>query len=110
MPRDRIILLTDQFSEEERHGDRPGPVPYLVPVDLSRGNRGDHPDLRSDQDYLYKVHGHWHVGRPHRQWYGWNFSGWWGTCIQFDTPGTNGSTWEYIYELHDEHITGEPNG
>jgi hypothetical protein len=105
--RQRVILLDTGFTGSGTEAEPPnasGPVPFLVPIDLSKGHEHEHPDFRSDQLYLYKVHGNWYCGRPHRQWFGWVFSGWVGGTIQWDTPGWNSSKWEYIFELHDGEL------
>lgn len=105
MTRERVILLDTGFTGSgglPLDGQHPAPCPFLVPVDLSLAEQHEHPLIRTGQDYLYKVHGHWYVGQAHRQRYGWNFSGWaGGNTIQFDAPGWNSSSWERLYELHD---------
>lgn len=107
MSRQRVILLETGLVEDEpvlTPSDFNGPVPFLVPIDLTKGTKSSHPDFRADQLYLYKVGGLWCCGRPHRQWFGWPFSGWIGGTIQWDAPGSNSSSWEYIFELHYEKL------
>ena len=104
MTRQRIILLDTGVASDSDSPADATPMPFLVPIDLSKGEGHEHPDFRKGQLYLYKVYGNWYCGRPHRQWFGWTFSGWAGGTVQWDAPGSNSSKWEYIYELHDGEL------
>lgn len=76
--------------------------PTLVSVDLSRGERHDHPDIRLGQMYLARWDGDLFLGQFTRQHYGLNFSCDFGASggFQFDTPGYNHSLWEALWEVH----------
>jgi hypothetical protein len=74
--------------------------PKLVPIDLSKGNGHNHPDICLGKRYLAKIGGEFYTGRFSKQWYGFNFNDGWGCSgHQFDTPGTNCSNLEELYEI-----------
>ena len=70
-------------------------------IDLSKGHRGDHPDIKTDgTSYLYKWAGRWSCGQFVRVWYGLTAHD--GHCNpQFDASGYNKSKWEEMYEICD---------
>ena len=73
----------------------------LVEIDLSRGKENFHPDIiLDDQLYLAKCAGRFETGYFYKVWYGYNFSGFYDAGLQFDTPGSNGSNWEQLWEIH----------
>ena len=73
----------------------------LREIDLSRADRGDHPDIKTDETmYLACIAGVWFFGPFSRQWYGLNFTRWGNTGCQFDAPGTNASRWERVIEVN----------
>ena len=75
-------------------------MPKLVEVDLSKGIKHDHADIRIDGTrYLVRIGSNYFAGRFHKIWFGLVFSGWHGGTIQFDTPGSNSSTWEGVWEI-----------
>lgn len=80
-------------------------TPKLKPIDLSKGKKSDHPDISSRKTYLALIGGEFFAGGFSRQWYGWNFDGWINDVgLQFDTPGTNASEWEGLWEIqHAKH-------
>lgn len=68
----------------------------------------DHPDIQPEKQYLAKIAGEWFCGYFNREWYGWNFDGWWNN-LQLDKPGTNGSDWEELYEIQTTKTTRPKN-
>ena len=88
-------------------------IPVLVPLDLSKccHKKGDglcedagtchhHPDIKSSKTYLAKIDGEFFSGHFSSTWYGWSFDGWGGGGgLQLDKPGTNGSTWQGLWEI-----------
>jgi hypothetical protein len=80
------------------------PTPKLIPLDLSlcynKGERrGLHPEINSKDTYLALVDGDYYAGTFSDVWFGWTFDGWNGTSLQFDPPGTNGSSWQMIWKI-----------
>ena len=75
----------------------------LVEIDLSKGDKHEHPDLKEDGTYyLVDWDGQLLIGRFGRQWYGLVFRWFWGaTSLQFDAPGSNHSSWRKVWELVD---------
>lgn len=74
--------------------------PKLISIDLSKGDGSNHPDIRLGKRYLAKIDGVFYTGKFSKQWYGFNFDDGWGRSgHQFDTPGTNSSSWEELYEI-----------
>jgi hypothetical protein len=73
-------------------------TPTLKPLDLTLGDRHDHPDIRTDgTQYLARINNRFFCGSFSRQWYGLNFGGW--VTLQYDKPGTNCSNWQAIWEI-----------
>lgn len=77
-------------------------IPKFIPIDLSKSDKHEHPDIRTDGTlYLAKHDGEWIIGTFDRQWYGLNFN-WFWSCVaglQFDAPGFNSSRWQELYEM-----------
>ena len=75
-------------------------MPKLKRINLNKGDGHNHPDIKVGErfTYLAKIDGEWFVGHFDRQWYGLNFDGWYNH-LQFDTPGTNCSNWQELYQL-----------
>lgn len=73
----------------------------LIRINLSKGKESNHPDIKvgSKFTYLAKIGGQWTTGHFTKQWYGLNFQALYDAGIQFDTPGTNESDWEELYQL-----------
>lgn len=72
----------------------------LVKVDLSKGVKHDHADIRVDGTfYLVKIGKSYFAGRFRRMWFGLSFNNWYGGPIQFDTPGSNSSMWRGVWEI-----------
>lgn len=76
-------------------------MPRFIPVNLRKGKEHKHPDIKVGRvRYLAKFEGDWHIGTFSRQWYGLHFDCDWGASgIQFDAPGSNGSTWQKLYRI-----------
>lgn len=73
-------------------------TPILRKVDLFRGDEHNHPDIKTDGTrYLALIDGIYWCGSFGRQWYGLYFMG--GISFQYDTPGTNSSRWEALWEI-----------
>lgn len=71
-------------------------------IDLTRGEGSNHPDITGRKTYLALISGEFHAGKFSKQWFGWNFDGWShnpGVGLQFDTPGTNSSKWQGLWEI-----------
>ena len=69
-------------------------------VDLSKGYKHNHPDIRTDNtSYLIKHDGSRFAGKFNKAWFGLSFSDWHGGPLQFDVPGYNGSAWEAVLEI-----------
>jgi len=47
----------------------------LKKIDLSKRIVCEHPDIKSNKNYLVKYDGNFYTGRFYRVWYGWNFDG-----------------------------------
>lgn len=77
-------------------------MPKLKKLDLTKGKDSNHPDIRTDTDYLCKIGERWYAGEFSKQWFGWSFDGWLGTPYQYDQPGTNSSDWKEIWEIIEE--------
>jgi len=74
--------------------------PQLIPINLSKGEGHEHPDIVVGKPYLAYVMGKYISGTFSRQWYGLHFDCDWGASgIQFDAPGFNLSTWEALWLL-----------
>lgn len=72
----------------------------LKKINLKKGNGHNHPDIKIGRTkYLAKIGGALFVGSFRREWYGLFFDGWNHRGIQFDTPGTNSSTWESLWQI-----------
>ena len=103
---------SDQGNSDPRHDTSTGVTAGAVDpaairaealreIDLSRADRGDHPDIKTDETmYLACIAGVWFFGPFSRQWYGLNFTRWGNTGCQFDAPGTNASRWERVIEVN----------
>lgn len=76
-------------------------TPALRQVDLFRGDGHNHPDIKTDGTYyLAQIDGRYWSGCFVTQWYGLYFIG--GALgFQYDTPGTNSSMWEALWEIVD---------
>lgn len=78
-------------------------MPKLKKIDLSKSYKKAEktfcPGINSRSDFLAKINNQWFAGKFSKEWYGWNFDGWFGVGLQFDPPGTNGSTWQELYEI-----------
>jgi hypothetical protein len=79
-----------------------GPPVHSIEIDLSKGDKHSHPDIKADGTlYLCRIGGGWFMGAFDSQWFGLSFKGWLNPHgLQFDTPGTNSSKWERVIELH----------
>lgn len=77
----------------------------LIKIDLSKGNRGNHPDIVLGRFYLAKIADNWSCGKFSKQHYGFHFGNGFGACggQQFDTPGSNCSKWQELYEISEEN-------
>ena len=74
--------------------------PKLKEIDLSKGEKGQHPDLKPNTFYLAKIEGHWYAGKFCKLWYGWNFYAVYSAGYQLsygNTPEEDG--WEELYEI-----------
>lgn len=77
-------------------------MPTLTPIDLSKSDRHEHPDIKTDgMQYLVKFSSEecYYLGTFSRQWYGLNFNNWGVSGRQFDAPGYNHSSWEAVWRL-----------
>lgn len=75
---------------------RTPPTPNIGPaIDLSKRDGCEHPDIRPQQLYMAKFDGQWAVGYFGRQWYGWNFQGFYDAGAQLDYP-----EWQGLWEFH----------
>lgn len=78
-----------------------GKTPKLVRVDLSKGKESDHPDIKLGKNYLIRYGGDFYAGKFSRQWFGFTFFV--GShSLQFDTPGTNHSRWQEVWEIREK--------
>lgn len=91
--------LMDLFIEQQAR-------PLWREIDLSKAVKHEHPDISTEKHYLVKIHGGWFFGRFTRQWFGLNFTNWGNAGAQFDAPGWNSSTWEYVFEVEPERLIG----
>jgi hypothetical protein len=92
-------------------------VPFkLKEIDLKKGNKSDHPDIKLGMKYLAEIQFHGNkestfiAGSFSRQWYGLNFD-WFWSCVaglQFDTPGYNSSPWLRLWEIISEKRNYRP--
>jgi len=75
--------------------DKPG----LKEIDLSKRNKGEHPDLKEHTQYLVKIEETWYAGTFSKLWYGWNFNnyGWSSYQLWYGKEGAD--DWEKIYEI-----------
>jgi hypothetical protein len=75
--------------------------PYLKEIDLSKGIKSDHPDLKTDgTQYLILYSDRYMVGTFSKVWFGLVcHAGWLNP--QFDTPGYNSSNWQRVWEIID---------
>lgn len=72
----------------------------LKEIDLTKGDEHSHPDIVVGYKlYLARVDGRYATGYFSAQWYGLNFSGFYEAGLQFDTPGSNSSQWEQLWEI-----------
>ena len=77
-------------------------MPKLIEIDLSKGLKHDHVDIKIDGTfYLVKIGRSYFAGTFHKMWFGLSFSGWYGGPFQFDTPGYNSSMWEGVWEIQE---------
>lgn len=81
-------------------------APKLKIVDLNKccrspegGGFHDHPDIRTEKQYLVKYNGCFHAGTFSPEWYGWCFNGIYSAGAQLDKPGTNASAWQGLWEI-----------
>lgn len=75
--------------------------PRLVELDMKLANEHNHPHIQLRKNYLILWDGKYYAGKFTRQWYGLNFSGVFDAGLQFDTPGTNASRWQQVWEIKD---------
>ncbi len=74
--------------------------PILREIDLSKGNGCNHTDIKADgTKYFVKHNGRYYYGSFNNPWYGLNFIGIYDAGAQYDTPGTNHSLWEAVWEI-----------
>ena len=71
----------------------------LKEIDLSKGEKHNHPDIKYCKLYLAKVNGRYETGYFSEEHYGLSFSGFYSAGLQFDTPGWNSSGWEQLWEV-----------
>lgn len=83
----------------------------LKRIDLSKGVKSDHPEIKTGEEhrYLARIRGslgdNLIVGSFSREWYGLNFSWFWGaSSLQFNTPGYNNSDWLELWEITNPKI------
>lgn len=77
-------------------------------IDLTKGNKHEHPDIKKRKRYLAKIDGEMYHGKFEREWYGWRFDDGWGTFgHQFDTPGWNSSDWQELWEESSNKVSQE---
>ena len=81
----------------------------LKEIDLTKGNKHEHPDIRCDgTHYVVDWGGHLLIGTFGRVVFGLNFSWFWGaTSLQFDAPGSNYSSWRKLWEVMDYNLDTE---
>jgi len=78
--------------------------PYLKEIDLSKGYKSEHPDIKIDgTQYFIKYNGRYMVGTFSRVWFGLTCSSGW-LSPQFDAPDYNHSQWEALWEIIDDDI------
>lgn len=74
---------------------------FIKELDLSLecSNTHEHPDIDLNKFYLVKFKDYWYLGQFYQEWYGLRFNNYGLTGMQYDKPGTNGSTWQRIIEI-----------
>lgn len=72
--------------------------PKLMPLDMSKSDKHEHPDIKVKKRYLCKIGSEYFCGYFSRVWFGWSFDGWYNH-LQFDAPGWNSSDWVQIWEI-----------
>lgn len=60
-------------------------APKLIPVDLSKVENCDHPDISTRKNYLAVIYGGYFSGKFSREWYGLSFNNWGTSGIQLDS-------------------------
>ena len=81
-----------------------GLPPTLVPIDLSKGKRHEHPDIELNKTYMALHSGHLLTGCFRRVHFGLTFQVYYGNNYQFDAPGYNYSRWQALWEVKDAVI------
>lgn len=80
----------------------------LTPIDLSKANEHDHPDINTRSWFLAEIRHDedaesiFLVGKFSKQWYGFNFDcddDRFGCGLQFDEPGQNCSSWRKLWKV-----------
>lgn len=77
-------------------------IPNLVPIDLGKADRHDHPDIKTDGTwYLVQYDGSFHAGLFEREFddLTLHLGGEEYEAIYFNAPGWNNSKWEAVWEL-----------
>lgn len=75
-------------------------TPKLIPLDMSKSKEHSHPDINCRNTYLCLIDREFFVGKFTREWYGFNFEGWYSDSgLQFDAPGFNCSKWQQIWKV-----------
>lgn len=69
--------------------------PTLIPIDLSKRDKCQHPDIKEDTQYLVLIEGKYYADTFTLQWYGWNFNGVYDAGFQLDWNGLEG-LWEIV--------------
>jgi hypothetical protein len=74
-------------------------------LDLTKGDKHNHPDIVVGDMYLVRIDKQWFLGQFSTQRYGLHFGPWInGVGLQYDTPGSNSSSWEAICEFDADHF------
>jgi len=75
-------------------------APKLVPIDLSKREGCNHPDIKLGTPYLARIGGRYYAGDFTLQWYGLNFEGVYhaGYQLSYD-PSYEHDDWEGLWEI-----------
>src|SRR5689334_3634566 len=73
----------------------------LEEIDLSKGDRKEHPDINDQDEYVAFISGSLRLGTFVKVWFGWHFQCGWGASggMQYDPPGTNASGWKQLWRI-----------
>ena len=71
----------------------------LMPIDISKIDENEHPDLRANTYYLARIRGAWYAGTFTKQWYGWNFN-----AVNPAGYQLSYGNWEQLYEIVDSEV------